>query len=148
MQNEKAKAAKTDALSISMDSEKLKYAGREDIKINITLKNEGKDKVSFQMEDAERFFHIEVIDPDSKKAPLLSSYRSRRITGGEGYSLSDNQTKTVTLWISRVFDMSQVGTYNIVVSKDFLMDDGKSKIVKSNELNIEVNSLLPTSQWH
>ena len=127
-------------------STKPTHLGGEPIALDITLKNVGTKGFRFFPEDAQVFYQIEVLGPGGKQVSRLSSYYYLH-DNGELWGVGPNGSKTVTSWLSNIFDMTEQGHYKVTVSKKFRL--GKDILtVRSEPLLLEVTSQVPTSEWH
>lgn len=138
------KSDTVEGYTLSVETQNDTYRIGDKISVRVRLKNVSEDTVRIRQATPFRTFDIELKLPDGKKAPLtlfgqrvlfsgaLGSKSARELKPSEEYESSFN--------LSRIFDMTLAGKYDLTVSKKVWIRDGgtKTKTVSSPSLTISV----------
>lgn len=118
------------------------YSSKEAIDLDITLKNTGKDIVTFAVAQPLLVLDIQVTLPNGDSAPLtleghrqkeaFASYRTKKIGQGEQYTYSIPA-------LDRLFDMTLSGTYTLnVKTKVYNLQNGSKEAVQIKSKSVEL----------
>jgi hypothetical protein len=134
--------------SISISTSKNVFAPAEPISMTITLKNIGKESLWLVRGNTFLFYNVNVLLPDKKPAPQ-TLYGARRIGNASGiagvasYYLKPGEETSTEIPLSRLFDFSLAGTYEIsVIRKIKIQKDNQWLDVPSNQIEVTVDEHL------
>jgi hypothetical protein len=140
--------AAVDGQALSVATTKTTYTPGEPIVLSARFKNIGPNDVKVVQAYAPKIYHLEVLYPDGKSAPLTlfgKGTSESPFAGRSVATLKPGEETRAELELSRLFDFTVAGTYTVSAERSVWKDGVFSSKVKarSNELKIAVVESLP-----
>jgi hypothetical protein len=133
--------------ALSAMTEKAAYAPGERIILNVSFKNVGREDVKIVQTNPLALYHVSVLLPDGKPAPLTLFGKGTAncpIFARSVGTLRPGQETSATLPLSRLFDFTLSGKYTVSVQRGVWKDGAFSSTLKatSNKLEITIDNSL------
>lgn len=128
---------------ITLSTKAKKYAGDENIFLEITLENLGDTAFGFPVREVEEFYQIQFTGP-MDRAPQTPKFRVRTSSGG--YSVPAHGKIVAYVCLNHVFNVSRTGTYTVKVSTNFQWEHVNLD-ASADPLTFELTSSPTYSGW-
>lgn len=136
-----------DSARITISTQQSQFKNGANVVLDIVLTNVGtKPFVTSKRTSPEHYYDIRILGPHKEEVPHLPPLLKLRASGGPEIELWHDESIKGHVWLNNIFDLREVGRYQVIVSKKFSRN--KTLVtVSSDPLEFEITTGAPISDW-